>query len=560
MNGREQAQELWLRFRSDPCFFVGHFWSHIKLARYQADILCSVVDNTETWVHSANEMGKSLCAALATIWWFATRKSKVITISPSQDQLESVLWAEIDSLLRSAHVGGRKFSFGFERTHLKLRLPGETESDDGEEKYTVRGKVVKQGESLQGSHLPLLDDGTPTVLFVVEEASGVPDEFFAAIETQRHRSLIIGNPLRTEGEFYRKCTAGSQLHPEGLLTATGQPVYLRKVHHVDGRDSPNVRLAMRCKAEGKPVPKKPTIPGILSYEQYVERDATLAPSDKRPRLHGLFNDETTCKIFPASWLDLAQKIYRHLKAGEPDRKESLRRWLHWWGYPFGLGVDCAMGGADLSAWAVFGRFGVVHVEVADTPNTRKIMGNTIRLMRRFKIRSQYVAFDRAIGKGIADEMREKGRDVNDVGFGEAAYEKGKYANMRAELHAELAKAMQRMVDDNSQPTMKTKRLLETPRNKWRKKWRLSWPSVALPENADLRQELFVLPSGVDSKGRLRLPPKEPTSRSRGNSEVTVKEMLGRSPDRADAVVLSRWAWDRGQEYRRLSTVDGPLVY
>lgn len=554
MTAREQAKELWLRFRSDPCLFVGHFWSHIKLARYQAEILESVRDNTETWVHSANEMGKSLCAALTTLWWFATRKSKVITISPSQDQLESILWGEIDSLLRSAHVCGRKFTFGFERTHLKLRLPGETESDDGEEKYTVRGKVVKQGESLQGSHLPLLEDGTPTVLFVVEEASGVPDEFFAAIETQRHRSLIIGNPLRTEGEFYRKCTAGSQLHPEGLTTATGQPVYLRKVIHVDGLDSPNVKIAMRCKAEGKPVPKKPVIPGILSYEQYVERDATLAPADKRPRLHGLFNDETTCKIFPARWLDLAQELGRILGAHNAELKAKGRRPKL--GAPLALGVDCAMGGGDLSAWAVFGRYGVVHLEVLDTPNTRTIAGKTIRLMRQFGIRPEWVAFDRAVGKQIADDLRERGFDVNDVGFGEAALERGKYANMRAEMYAELAKAMRRMVDDQGLPTAKTKRLLETPPDQWHKSWRC----VALPEDADLRQELFVLPTGVDSKGRLRLPPKQPTSRSRGNSEVSVQEMLGRSPDRADAVVVAKYAFDRGQEYRRLSVVRGPLVY
>lgn len=222
MNERDQTKELWLRFRSDPCLFVGHFWGHIRLARYQAQILESVRDNTETWVHSANEMGKSLCAALTTLWWFATRKSKVITISPSQDQLESILWAEIDALLRSAHVGNRKFSFEFERTHLKLRLPGETEAEDGEEKYTVRGKVVKQGESLQGSHLPLLDDGTPTVLFVVEEASGVPDEFFSAIETQRHRSLIIGNPLRTEGST-GNASPGAKFIPKVCLPPPGNP-------------------------------------------------------------------------------------------------------------------------------------------------------------------------------------------------------------------------------------------------------------------------------------------------------------------------------------------------
>lgn len=326
---------------------------------------------------------------------------------------------------------------------------------------------------------------------------------------------------------------------------------LRNVDLVRGGRPHGMNL---CKAEGKPVPKRPIIPGILSYEQYVERDATLAPADKRPRLHGLFNDETTSKIFPASWLDLAQELGRLLARHNAQLKAKGRRPKL--GAPLALGIDCAMGGGDLSAWAVFGRYGVMHVEVLDTPDTRKIKGQTLRLMRRFRIRPEYVAFDRAVGKQIADELREEGLDVNDVGFGEAALEPGKYSNMRAELHAELAKAMRRMVDDQGRPTAKTKRLLDTPPDKWHNSWRF----VALPEDADLRQELFVLPTGVDSKGRLRLPPKQPTSRSRGNSEVSVKEMLGRSPDRADAVILAKYAFDRGEEHRRLSRVVGPVVY
>jgi hypothetical protein len=128
--------------------------------------------------------------------------------------------------------------------------------------------------------------------------------------------------------------------------------------------------------------------------------------------------------------------------------------------------------------------------------------------------------------------------------------------MRPELYWELAKIRRRMVDNQGRPTVKTKRLRETLPGKWRKSWRC----VALPEDADLRQELLVLPTGAHSKGRFRLPTEQPTSRSRGNSEVSVKEMIGRSPDRADAGVLAKYAFDRGQEYRELSRVPGSLVY
>jgi hypothetical protein len=41
---------------------------------------------------------------------------------------------------------------------------------------------------------------------------------------------------------------------------------------------------------------------------------------------------------------------------------------------------------------------------------------------------------------------------------------------------------------------------------------------------------------------------------------SIKGMLGRSPDRADAVVLAKYAFDRGEEHRRLSSFRGPLVY
>src|SRR5207244_3512091 len=113
-NDKEQMTTLehtWRHYVDKPTFFVTLFWPDIKLAQNQPEILDSVVNNHETWVHSANEMGKSFIAALTALWWFCTRFAKVVTSSSNEDQLTQVLWGEIDHLLRTAQEGGDPYDF-----------------------------------------------------------------------------------------------------------------------------------------------------------------------------------------------------------------------------------------------------------------------------------------------------------------------------------------------------------------------------------------------------------------------------------------------------------------
>lgn len=543
---RESLQSRWLRrFRSDPCGFAKALWPRLVLTEYQERILKSLVVTPEVWVRSANGVGKTLVAAIAAVWFFSTRTGIVVAISSKEDQLEKALWNEVELLLRSATWNGQPVDFGFACKHLEIRH----RLDNGRSlpKSYMIGRCVSQDENLAGVHLATLDDGTPTVLFICEEASGIDDKLWPVIRTSAHRMLVIGNPIRLDGEFHRVCSAGPQAHH-------AQPGKLyRDVITISGEDSPNVRIGMACAKEGLPQPERPPVPGVLSYETFLELKATLPPWSLRPRLYGLPNDDATTRLFPASCLDLAQELYQRLKEHEAHLKAKDRPFR--WGGLLALGVDCAMGGGDMSSWAVYGKYGVVHVEVLDTPNTRRIKGHTLKLMRKWRIRPQWVAFDRAIGGVIADEMREEGRDVHDVGFGRRAFEPDKYASMRVELYGELARAMRKMVDDDGKPTGRIQRLLNTPVDKWEK----SWKCVALPPDSLLREELFILPQYEDGKGRLCLPPKARGSKN-GPGGETLKDMLGRSPDRSDAAVLSKYAFDRGQEYRELSVVRGPLVY
>lgn len=549
--GLAEYDRLMARYRTHPVEWVERFLPGMKLAPYQRDILRSLPRHAETWVESANGVGKTMTAAIASLWFFLTRPGIVYTISPSQHQLEHSLWVEIRHLL--GMIDTKSAGLLIPPAALEIRRLGA--NGKTEPRSYLVGKCVADTENLQGVHLPRLPDGTPMIMFVGEEGTGIHDRFWPVVRTSSHCTLVIANPIRTDGEFYRVTSAGP-------VQIEGKPH--RNVIRVSGEQSPNVQRDTKLAEKGLPLPKEPLVPGILDYTTFLDLKATLPPWELGPRLYGRPNDQSTAKLFPKEWLDYGQQLYALLKAGAPDRSESVRRWLCWWGFPFGLGVDCAHGGGDLSAWVVYGRFGAVHVEVADTPNAREIKRRTLALMRRWKVKAEWVCFDRAIGGLIADELREEGMEVNDVAFGGGALD-DRYPNMRVEMYGELAEAMGKAWDQQGKLRPGYAQLVgpvqrsdggtgQLAPKHWRdlKKVR----PVAIPDDADLRQELFVLPRAQDGKDRLTLPPKDGTK-----SKLGVKQMLGgRSPDRADSLVLARYAWERGQEYRRLSRVDGDLFY
>ena len=69
--------------------------------------------------------------------------------------------------------------------------------------------------------------------------------------------------------------------------------------------------------------------------------------------------------------------------------------------------------------------------------------------------------------------------------------------------------------------------------------------VLPPDAVELRRELAVLPLEYDSEGKLVLPPKSATPTSRTSMQVSIRSLLGRSPDRADSLVLAIQALRKG---------------
>ncbi|GAF97027.1 unnamed protein product, partial [marine sediment metagenome] len=159
----------------------------------------------------------------------------------------------------------------------------------------------------------------------------------------------------------------------------------------------------------------------------------------------------------------------------------------------------------------------------------EIGGRTIRLIERYELPAGRVAFDAGGGgKQIADRLHEQGHRVQIVGFGESAEAKLAYRNRRAELYGKL------------------RELLNPDRE---------GGVFALPPQAGhLRRELAVLPLQYDSEGRMQLPPKNASS-PQGPS---LRQLLGRSPDRADSLVLAVWGLSRPRP--RIPVYEGPIAY
>jgi hypothetical protein len=244
------------------------------------------------------------------------------------------------------------------------------------------------------------------------------------------------------------------------------------------------------------------IPGLLTYADYVRREVEWDLVKKTTRLYGRFYEGDQALLFPVDWLDRSMDR-RRWEGLDQNRKASA------------MGVDVAAGGRDRSCWTLADTYGVIEQIVRDTPNTMEICGLTIRLMKEHSLSPARVAIDAGGGgKQIADRLVEQKYRVQTIGFGEGADDKQAFKNRRAELYGCLRKLLDPEREDGV---------------------------FALPPNGhELRHELAILPLQYDSEGKLFLPPKDRAA-ARAKRQVSLRELLGRSPDRADSLALAAWA-------------------
>jgi hypothetical protein len=304
------------------------------------------------------------------------------------------------------------------------------------------------------------------------------------------------------------------------------PKYLRKVIKISAADSPNVRVALAQQARGEKPTGDSVVPGVIDWATYQHRRLTWDQVRQCVGLDGEFYEGAENLLYPPEWLNKAEQYAQEIQ---------IRKM----GHATSLGIDTAEGGDDTS-WAVCSEKGLHELISMKTPDTSVIVGRTIGIMQRYGINPDNVMLDQGGGgKEHADQLRARGYPVHVVSFGESV----------APEPVRFLKPWEEKQDDRRERfTFKNRRA----QMYWMLHLRLDPLNAEQPfaipaEYTELRRQLAVMPLWYDEEGRIMLPPKNRRPGAQQTTIKTISEMLGRSPDDADALVLAVYAMDPGSK-------------
>jgi hypothetical protein len=294
--------------------------------------------------------------------------------------------------------------------------------------------------------------------------------------------------------------------------------FFRRVIRIRAEDSPNVRYGLAQEAAGLKPTNRRILPGVLSFEEYKHRKATWDLVRQCVGLDGEFYAGVTNLMFPPEFLNAAEH------AG--DLLQNLRR-----GTERFIGVDTAEGGDD-TCWTIIDRKGMLFAQWEKTPNTAVIPNKTIALMEEWKVPADNVMFDQGGGgQEHADQLRERGHWVRTVSFGEAAG--AEPIPYRVDWDNKQARGERTAVYKNRRAEMYHMiRLVITPRDEEPDALVFGIPAKYI----ELRRQLAPIPLDYDQEGKITLPPKR--KRDASDTRLTLFDILGRSPDQADALACA----------------------
>lgn len=494
-------------FLEDPIRFQQLCWPSIRLYDKQEQILYSLRDNDETVVPAGNALGKDFVTALGTLWFFCSRTPcRVVTSSVDHPQLKGVLWGEIRRFIQTS-----RYPLPLQVNDLLIRqvINGVVEPRS----YLI-GRVTAKGEGLLGHHVERKSDGIPRTLVVFDEASGIDQASYEVTDTWAHRKLIIGNPYPCTNFFYQGVKQGD-------LRSTDGSRFFRKVIKIRALDSPNIRLAQQEIAAGRKPSGTCLVPGVVDWDTYQKRLVMWDPIRQSIGLEAEFYEGAEALVFPPAWLNAAEAHAARLNP----RRSSKRRVM---------GIDPAEGG-DSSVWTIIDDDGILFQLSMKTTDTTVLVNRTLALMREWNVKPEDTLFDRGGGgKQHADRLREMGYKVRTVGFGEAASDPHQDKRMRTSRQKDEAREI-RYAYKNRRAEMYWLLRLRLDPNENR-------PFGMPAELAELRRQLSMIPVQYDSEGRVVLPPKD--KRNPNSNEITLKEILGCSPDEADSLVLAVFGLER----------------
>jgi hypothetical protein len=490
-------QQEFSKYQADPVAFGEQVLGETYTDGIRA-MMESVRDNPITIAKSANATGKTHGAARVAVWWYkAFPDSQVYTAAaPPESNLKKLLWGEIGSLTEknpelfksdtttSLHVQRSAQSF----------LTGVT--------IPASGTEAQREAKFSGKHAPYL-------LFILDEGDAIPDEVYRGIEScmsgGHARLLIMFNPRAEVGEAYRMERDGRANVIK--LSAFNHPNVVNGDNRIPGavtRETTVRRINQwgRPLADGESVDgdcfELPTyLAGVVAMDQSGREYPPLKPGCYKimdPALSymvlGQYPSHGSTQLISKEWIARARSRWDTyvLEHGEKPPE----------GASGAMGIDVGEFGTDLNA-ACFRYGGWVEKIVTwggvDTVETgdRAVSEYESRSVSRVNVDAT------GVGAGVAPQMKRSGCNATPVKVASSPTETtelGEFQILRDQIW-------------------------------WAcREWLRTDSGAMLPPDEQLTEELQT-PTYEVQNGKIRVMKK-----------ITMRELLKRSPDKADALCLT----------------------
>ena len=363
------------RYYDDPAGFSEHVIKMPPLG-WQREVMEAIAKGERRLsLRSGHGVGKSSCAAAIILWFLLTRyPCKVVVTAPTASQLYDALFAELKGRLKEMPKAVSKL---LEATSDRVVL----KSSPTEAFCSARTSSKERPESLAGVH-------SENVLLIADEASGIPEEVFesAAGSMSGHNAttLLLGNPVRGQGFFYRTHTELSDDWWTKKVSCSDSPLvaadFLKDMANRYGEESNAYRV----------------------------------------RVLGEFPQADEDTYIPLHLIEAAQ---------HRDIETSPAAAVVW-------GLDCARYGSDRSALAKRKGNELVEVKTWRDKSTMELAGIVLDEYENTPIidRPTEICIDSiGIGSGVHDRCHELDLPARSINVAESASLKVKYMRLRDEL-------------------------------------------------------------------------------------------------------------------------------
>jgi hypothetical protein len=382
-------------------------------------------------IESGHGTGKSACLSWIILWFlFCFKDSQVPCTAPTSDQIHDVLWKEL-ALWKDRMPEPIKKLYDWQTGYLRMTQRPET--------WFARAKTARKEapEALAGVH-------ADHVMFVIDEASGVPEEIFntaeGALTNKNIFVIMISNHTRTVGYFHASHNRDKHNWQTLSLDSRESPIvdaeFVRRIIEKHGEDSDEFRVRVAGRA-----PKEDAI----DDKGFVP---LLGQSDLKPT---------------------------------PD---------HQFVGVVKMGIDPSGDGRDKTRWVIRDRFRakIVATEAKSTP--RSIAVKTLTLMKMYDVQPQNIYCDAfGVGANVAQELMVSGSYINAINVGDPAQDE-QFLNRRAEIYWRLKQWLRtggELVEDQDWESLLTVRYMANLRGK-----------IQLMSKEQMRKEGYPSPDVADA--------------------------------------------------------------